>query len=111
MKLNLPTWLSVLLFFTIAILHFYGIAAGWYNPLLHWVWPMIGAFTIAGVAALLCAGSAYNIMVGKKAIKQTVDAFRTGTSSDKKAASGFWKWNVCAVILFWILLALQISEV
>lgn len=111
MKLNLPTWLSVILFLGIALLHFVGIAKGWYNPLLHGVWPMIGAFAIAGTGALLCAAAAYDVIVGRKAIQATKDAFETGTATDRKLATGYWKWNVCAVLLFWILLAVQISEV
>lgn len=111
MKLNLPTWLSVVLFLGIAFLHFFGIASGWYNPILHWFWPMIGAFTIAAVGALLCAAAAYDVIVGRKAIKETEKEFNTGTSTDREMASGYWKWNVCAIILFWAMLALQINEV
>lgn len=111
MKLNLPTWLSVILFLGIALIHFVAIASGWYNPLLHWFWPMIGAFSIAGAGALLCAAAAYDVIVARKAIKATKDAFNSPSSNDRKLATGYWKWNFCAVALFWIMLALQISEV
>lgn len=111
MKLNLPTWLSVTLFLGIPFLHFFGVAKGWYNPLLHWFWPMISAFTIAAAGALLCAAAAYDVLVGRKAIEATKDAFEHGSSRSRERATGYWKWNVSAIILFWVMLALQISEV
>lgn len=111
MKLKFSTLVSVILFLGIAFIHFFGIASGWYNPLLHWFWPMIGAFTIAAILAILCGNISYGVIIGKKTIEAAKDQLNSNNSSDRELAAGYIWWNVCAVILFWVMLALQISEV
>jgi len=92
MKLNLPTWANVALFFLVALLHALCVFDEWYTS--------IPILCLQGVVAgWLVAGFSYGVFAGKKAVEATKEnlkntkAYQDGGSTPASRAKGYWIWT------------------
>ncbi len=114
MKLNLPTWANVVIFFTVFGLFWASLPLGWCDGLLKSFSPAV--FVIGFLDGMLGAAFAYDVMFGKKTIAATKDAQKytnitqANASSYKQRSWGYWIWLACGGVLNIVFIILRIGD-
>lgn len=98
MKLNLPTWLAVVLWFAIPGVYFLLLLGNKLDGL----YPLF-IYPLAGVVSWVMCGVSYGVLPSVKAYRASLNlstrAPEPGADSNQQKAFGYWKWYACCIIL------------
>lgn len=104
---NVPAWIRFAIAAGITALYIFALVEwAWFDQLLRSFW--LAAFLIAIVLGALCAGITYGVLLNKKTITQSKDAFNE--KKYRQAVIGYWTWILIWAVFYCVWMFVRIYD-